>query len=192
MFNVGSALPRKHPLRGSKGPGAGQKKDSGQVAAPRYYADFLPDIDNFLGVKDLDNFVISSIRDDGYALGDKSVGVLHLFNKLDKSRINRDDLARIEQFSRLVGALAQKAHGITSSLTLIIGLSQNIQAPSQSLGQLTAAAGMGDFDQVTAPMDALRKQIGFEETTRRDQETQILAELTKGARIAGAGMSRRY
>lgn len=51
---------------------------------------------------------------------------------------------------------------------------------------------MGDFDQVTAPMDALRKQIGFEETTRRDQETQILAELTKGARIAGAGMSRRY
>ena len=72
------------------------KKTSPLDNGSRYFADFLADIDNFLGVKDLDNFVISSIRDDGYNLGEKSVGVLHLFNKLDRTRINKDDLARIE------------------------------------------------------------------------------------------------
>lgn len=89
----------------------------------KYYADFLPDIDNFVGVKDLRNFVISSIKDDGHGLGERSVGILHLFNKLDKSRITKEDLARIDQFSRLVGALSIKAHSITSCLTLVIGLS---------------------------------------------------------------------
>lgn len=153
------------------------KKTSPLDTAPRYFADFLADIDNFLGVKDLDNFVISSIRDDGYSLGEKSVGVLHLFNKLDRTRINKDDLARIEQFSRLVGALAQKAHCITTSLSLIIGLSQNINFTTSTMGHLTISTGIGDFEQASAPVDTLRKQIGVEESLRRDIEANIIAQL---------------
>lgn len=40
--------------------------------------------------------------------GDKSVGILQLFNKSDEKNISQTDIARIEQISRLIGALAIK------------------------------------------------------------------------------------
>jgi hypothetical protein len=39
-------------------------------------AQFVQDIDNFEGVKNIRNYCISCIRDDGYEFGEKSVGVL--------------------------------------------------------------------------------------------------------------------
>ena len=54
--------------------------------------------------------------------GDKSVGILQLFNKSDEKNISQTDIARIEQISRLIGALAIKTQTYTSCLTLIIGM----------------------------------------------------------------------
>ena len=48
-----------------------------------FYAEFLADIDNFLGLQNINNYVIASIEDDGYGFGSHSVGVIHLVNKVD-------------------------------------------------------------------------------------------------------------
>lgn len=50
------------------------KKDGDQKE--RWFAEFTPDIDNFGGIKNLDNWMIASLRDDAYKFGDTSVGVL--------------------------------------------------------------------------------------------------------------------
>jgi len=140
---------------------AGKIKGAGGQQAPqeeKYYAEFLPDVDNFVGVRDIENYVITAIRDDGYCLGEKSVGILHLFNKLDKSKVQREDLARIHQFSRLVGALCAKAQSITSCLTLVIGLTQNIRTSGALISGINTMAGMGEFEHLGLPVDALVKQ----------------------------------
>jgi len=59
-------------------------------------AQFVQDIDNFEGVKNIRNYCISCIKDDGYAFGERSVGVLHIFNKTNEDKkIDKNDIARI-------------------------------------------------------------------------------------------------
>lgn len=132
-----------------------------------------------MGVKDLSNFVISAIKEDGYGFGERSVGILHLFNKLDKSRITKDDLARVEQFSRLVGALAAKAHTITTCLTLVIALSQSVDSPAELVAAING--GVGQFDPIVAPVEALRKQIVAEQTNREEAAANVAASVAKAA-----------
>ena len=70
----------------------------------------MADIDNFEGLKSIRNYCIKSIIDDGYLIGERSVGVLQLYNKSgDDKKIDKNDIARIEWLSRFVGALATKA-----------------------------------------------------------------------------------
>lgn len=45
---------------------------------PKYFQPFVPDIDNFAGVKNLKNFCIIALKDNGYGLGERSVGVIQL------------------------------------------------------------------------------------------------------------------
>ena len=63
MVNLGT-------LRRSK-----SKKDA-KDAGQRWFAEFTPDIDNFAGIKNLNNWMISSLNDDAYGFGDVSVGVI--------------------------------------------------------------------------------------------------------------------
>lgn len=39
-------------------------KKKNPIKKDDYYADFVADVDNFIGVKTINNYVISSIRDD--------------------------------------------------------------------------------------------------------------------------------
>jgi len=80
----------------------------------KYTSAFTPDIDNFQGILGINNYCISSINDDGYLLGEESVGILQLFNKMGagkgtRSNIEKEDVARIIWMSRFIGALAVKA-----------------------------------------------------------------------------------
>ena len=94
-----------------------------QDPAEGIYSEFVPDIDNFEGVKEIKNYCIVSLKDNGYSLGEQSVGVLQLFNKLDGTKqIEKEDLARIQCVSRFLGALVVKAQSFTNSLTLVIGM----------------------------------------------------------------------
>ena len=68
----------------------------GQPQEERYYAEFVPDIDNFVGVKTVKNFAIVSIKDDGYRFGERSVGILQLYNKKDDKNITKEDIARLK------------------------------------------------------------------------------------------------
>ena len=44
--------------------------------APKYFQPFVPDIDNFGGVKIIKNYCLIALKDNGYGLGERSVGVL--------------------------------------------------------------------------------------------------------------------
>jgi hypothetical protein len=101
------------------------KKTEKQKNEPRYISEFLPDIDNFLGVEKIQNYVIVALREDAYNFGDESKGVMMLFNKSDKTDVKREDLERIIHFSKLFGGLSRKAKAIIDTLTMVIGVDVN-------------------------------------------------------------------
>ena len=77
--------------------------------ATKYFQPFVPDIDNFGGVKIIKNYCLIALKDNGYGLGERSVGVLQLFNKTDGRKIDREDLARVQCLSKFLGALLRDA-----------------------------------------------------------------------------------
>ena len=60
-------------------------------------------------------------------MGDISVGVMQLHNKLEGRNVTMEDMNRIEQIGKFIGALSIKAQYITQSLTVSIGLMQNCE-----------------------------------------------------------------
>ena len=56
------------------------------------------------------NYLFVTLKDNGNGFGDKPVGVLQLFNKLDGRPIDKDDLARAQAVSIFFGQLATKAN----------------------------------------------------------------------------------
>ena len=72
-------------------------------------ASFVPDVDNFEGMLGLKNYIIASLKDDGYSFGDNSRGALQCYNKSNGKKINRQDIRRIQMISKFVGALTAKA-----------------------------------------------------------------------------------
>ena len=112
---------------------------------PEYTATFVADVDNFLGVQDLKNYAIAAITDDSFKFGEESVGILQVYNKLEGRNISQYDLKKLKWVARFVGALSQKAKSITQSLTLVIGLTQNINSVSGALHKIDSSPGLGPF-----------------------------------------------
>lgn len=74
-------------------------------------------MDNFIGVKTINNYIICSLKDDELQTGPASVGVLQLYNKLDGKNIDREDAKRCEHFANFIGGMSIKAHLICSTIT---------------------------------------------------------------------------
>lgn len=53
-----------------------QIKLENTIKEEKSFAVFVPDIDNFVGVKKIKNFCIASLLDNGYGTGERSEGVL--------------------------------------------------------------------------------------------------------------------
>lgn len=97
-------------------------------------------MDNFIGVKNISNYIICSLKDDALSSGKPiSVGILQLYNKLDGKNIDREDAKRAEHFANFIGGMSIKAHLICSTITQMIGLVQDF-APA--LGRV------GDMDEL--------------------------------------------
>jgi len=56
---------------------------------------FVNDIDNFDGLKGIKNYCIHFLKDDGYKMGETSMGSLQCINKSDGKRITRLDREKI-------------------------------------------------------------------------------------------------
>ena len=65
--------------------------------------------------------MIASINEEDYSGKIYSVGVLSLFNK--EKKITKEDIERIMSIQQFLGAAATRVSVITSSLTVLIGLS---------------------------------------------------------------------
>ena len=89
-------------------------------------ATFVADVDNFEGMRDLKNYCITSLKDDGYSFGNVSMGALQCYNKSNNKKINRLDLNRIQMISKFVGALTAKAQEFFGSFTTIVGMTESI------------------------------------------------------------------
>ena len=137
-----------------------------------YLFQFVPDIDNFEGVKDVRNYCISSINDNGYLIGEQSFGVLQMFNK--HSKIDKDDLVRIQHFSKFMGSLAVKARDITAALTLIISMTQLIGESNGGIYNLDSTPGLGPFSLLALPFDLMLKHMNDHEASRSPNSTPQL------------------
>lgn len=74
-------------------------------------------------MKNINNYIISSIRDDPLQIGSPdSVGVLQLYNKCGNKPIDKDDVNRVTYFANFIGGLSIKAQTICTALTQMIGL----------------------------------------------------------------------
>ena len=127
----------------------------------RYFAEFVPDIDNFVGVKNINNFAIMSIKDDGYQFGDRSVGILQLYNKTDGKNITKEDVARLKWVAQFLGALSLKCHCITSSWTLIVGLAPKTGIAKDLIEGLDLPAS-GGFQALQTPLEVSLTQLELE------------------------------
>lgn len=100
----------------TKRPAGASPRQTSQARAEHafqdYHQPYIGDIDNFLGIEPLRNYFISSMKDDGYGLGPRSVGVLQLYNKVDLQSIGSQDCGRIEHVAKLVGGLSQKCFAV--------------------------------------------------------------------------------
>ena len=74
-------------------------------------------MDNFIGIKNINNYIISSIRDDPINEGEVSVGVLQLYNKAGGKNIGQEDIDRVTHVANFIGGLSLKAHLICTALT---------------------------------------------------------------------------
>jgi hypothetical protein len=70
-------------------------KTLGQSDSKQFFSEFVPDIDNFEGVKEINNYCIASLIENGYGMGDHAVGVFQLYNKIDGHPIDKEDVARV-------------------------------------------------------------------------------------------------
>lgn len=75
----------------------------------------------------------------------ESVGILQVYNKLNGRSISNGDLKKLKWIARFIGALSEKARYITQSLTLVIGLTQNIHYVGNILNGIDTAPGLGDY-----------------------------------------------
>jgi len=109
------------------------------------------------------NYLIASINEVDYFGKEYSMGVLTLFNK--EGKISKEDIQRILSMQKFLGAAATRVSLITSSLTVLIGLSMVVEPSMARLTSLeeiitqslTEATGPNGH---IAPMETMHKNIG--------------------------------
>ena len=121
-------------------------KKRGQEPHIDFYQPFIGDIDNFIGVKNINNYYVSAIRDDPGQFGKQSVGVMQLYNKADGTEINKVDVARLEHIANLIGGLSKKCLSFNEAVQTIIGLIKtDVSKAGGVIKGLDSSPGMGIF-----------------------------------------------
>lgn len=138
----------------------------------KYYNQFSPDIDNFEGVKNIRNYCVCSQRENGYGFGDKSVGIVQVFNRSDGRPIDPEALKRVQWLSRFVGALTEKAAAIRNSFTLIIGMMQMLREFKADISAVDSS-DVGEFNTIMLQMDIIWKPTTDLEKNAEDQEQEL-------------------
>lgn len=122
----------------------------------KYYNQFLPDIDNFEGVKNIKSYCVCSQREDAYGFGDRSVGIVQVFNRSDGRPVDHEALRRVQWFSRFVGALTEKAAAIRNSFTLIIGMMQMLREFKADISEVDSSE-IGEFNNIMLQLEHIGK-----------------------------------
>jgi len=71
-------------------------------------APYASKIDNFIEYKDINNFVISSIEDEVFHGYPQSVGVIQLYDRIEKN-VDEEDYNRIFYIRKLLGSMIVRA-----------------------------------------------------------------------------------
>jgi hypothetical protein len=87
---------------------------------------FNPDIDNFPGVRNIENFIIAALIDETDDHQTVTKGIIQIFNK-DRTRVlspqlTTRDIRRIEGIQKLLGAAITRAEIYSTCLTTLLGL----------------------------------------------------------------------
>ena len=147
---------------------ASGSKLSNESAQKTRTVEFVSDIDNFVGLKKIHNYYFTSIVDDGFRFGPTSVGVLQLFNKKENKSITKEDLNRLDHISKFIGALSVKVQYICTSMTLIIGLIQDVHKSRDMMIGIDSTPGSNVFQNLQLPVDSMKKTLLNEMTYNDD------------------------
>ncbi len=128
-------------------------------AGTKYLTEFYEDIDNFLGVQKIENYCILALKEDGYQFGEKSAGVMMLFNKSCKTDIYKSDLIRLEHLSRLIGGMSKKAKEVTTILTMMITLEVNKHKVHSLVNSLDNSHANSPFQYISLCIETVKKFI---------------------------------
>ncbi|CDW73584.1 UNKNOWN [Stylonychia lemnae] len=120
---------------------------------------FNSDVDNYIGVKQIKNFLIASINDYDESEQRYSMGVIQFFNK-DRP-ISDEDQIRIIALQRFLGASVSRVKVFTGSLTVMVGLNMIMDQQSQDLANLEGEvnAHLTEIGQIMLPFEGLRKHL---------------------------------
>ena len=73
------------------------------------------------------------LKDNGYNMGQVSVGAMQCINKSNNKRINNIDKEKIVMLSKFIGGLAVKAREFFSCLTMVVGMIQKTQISNDAI-----------------------------------------------------------
>lgn len=127
-------------------------------------AEFLGTIDNFAGIKTIDNFVLISLKDRMHKfLPEQAVGVLQLHNKVDGTPISKEDVARVQCYSHFIGAMAMRAQIVTCAANQLIKVMEDVKSPisAETWKQYRFAEGQGPMGALLIDTEFLEKELNY-------------------------------
>lgn len=118
------------------------------------------------------NYCVCSQRENAYGFGDRSVGIVQVFNRSDGRPVDHEALRRVQWFARFAGALTEKAAAIRNSFTLIIGMMQVLRDFKADLSEVDSSE-IGEFNTIMLQMDIIWKPTADLEKNAEDQEQEL-------------------
>ena len=85
--------------------------------------------------------------------------MIQCFNKKGKQKLDKDDIQRLKYLCDFAGGLAMKAHSFVNTLTVVVGMVQNVATSNHQINQIDSTPGLGCFQNMNLPIDQSKKLI---------------------------------
>ena len=128
------------------------------------------DIDNFPGVRNIENFIIAAMTDEEDNGKLKSKGIIQIFNK-DKTRVLNPwlqprDIRRIQAMQKLLGSAITKAELFQKCLTTLLGIGMevgesNMIGPKKNVFEDERAHAYYDVSNLVPSLDGIKRFLEF-------------------------------
>ena len=146
------------------------------------------DIDNFPGVRNIENFIIAAMTDEDDHGKLMTKGIIQIFNK-DKTRVLNPwlqprDIRRIEAMQKLLGSAVTKAELFQQCLTTLLGIGMevgesNMIGPKRNVFEEDLAHAYYDVSNMVPSLDGIKRFLEFyypEKPGESNGQTELISK----------------